>query len=93
MPFLKVFISYNVGIGYQNCIFVRVIQRNAPETMVRLSEQFKAAALSGIERRINWRRFTGSGQAYIVYEGETAQERSNGIGVIPLIKLGSLDRD
>jgi len=38
-----------------------------------------------------WRKLTGADQGYLVYDGETAQERSNGISVIPLKNLGSYD--
>ncbi len=38
-----------------------------------------------------WRKLSGADQGYLVYDGVTAQERSNGISVIPLSKLGSFD--
>jgi predicted AAA+ superfamily ATPase len=38
-----------------------------------------------------WRKLSGADQGFLVYDGETAQERSNGISVIPLSALGNFD--
>ena len=38
-----------------------------------------------------WRKLSGVDQGYLVYDGNTAQERSNGISVIPLRELGNFD--
>lgn len=40
-----------------------------------------------------WRKLTGSDKGYLIYDGDSVQERSNGISVIPLRDLGRIDLD